>query len=190
MKIKVIGADPSMTSWGIAVATVDVATSEFTVEDLILIKTKPETKKGVRKDSDDLRRAGVVRDGFIKACEGASFVMSEIPFCDPRGYASSNFNSGLVTGVLASCPVPLIQVFPQEVKLAFCGSRHAAKEEMIVEAMGRFPDAPWLMTKRHGKMVPIGDNEHLADAVAVINCGIQSDQFKAAVAMWKALKSA
>lgn len=185
-----IGLDPSTANFGIAIATVDIVTGEYSVNDLVLIKTEPETKKGVRKDSDDLRRANIVRNGFVKACEGASFAISEIPFCDPRGYASANFNAGLVTGVLTNCPVPLIQVFPQEVKLAFCGSRHAAKEEMIEEAMRRFPSAPWLMTKRKGKMVPTKANEHLADACAVINCGIQTDQFKAAVAMWRAMKAA
>jgi len=188
LKIRVVGVDPSTANFGIAIAQVDIASESYDVEDLILIKTEPETKKGVRKDSDDLRRANIVRNGFVKACEGASFVISEIPFCDPKGYASANFNSGLVTGVLTNCPVPLIQVFPQDVKQLFCGSRHAAKEEMIEEAMTRFPAAPWLMTKRGGKMVPTKANEHLADAVAVINAGIQTEQFKAAIAMYRAMR--
>ncbi|WP_323016371.1 hypothetical protein [Castellaniella sp.] len=190
MKIKVVGVDPSTSNFGIALAAVDIETGEFDVEDLILICTEPETKKGVRKDSDDLRRAKIVHDGFIAACEGRSFVMAEIPYCDPRGYAGANFNSGLVTGVLAGCPLPLIQVFPQESKQLFVGSRHAAKEEMIEEAMRRFPTAPWLMRKLKGRMVPTKANEHLSDAVAAINAGIKSTQFQEAIAMFKAMKAA
>ena len=190
MKIKVIGADPSTANFGIAIASVDVLTGEYSIDDLMLIKTEPETKKGVRKDSDDLRRARVVHEAFVEACKDASMVISEIPFTDPRGYASSNFNAGLVTGVLASSPIPIIQVFPQEVKMAFCGSRHAAKEEMIAEAIARFPNAPWLLTKRGGKMVPTKANEHLADACAAINCGLQSDQFKQLTAMFRGMKAA
>lgn len=190
MKLRVIGSDPSTSNWGICVATVDIYDMTFTVDDLILLTTESEKNKGVRKDSDDLRRAKTVHDGFKKACEGASFAISEIPFMNAGMYASANFNSGLVTGVLASCPIPLIQVFPQEVKMAFCGSRHAAKEEMIEEAMRRFPAAPWLMRKLKGKMVPTKANEHLADAVAVTHAGIQSAQFKEAIAMYKAMKAA
>ncbi|WP_374335331.1 hypothetical protein [Methyloversatilis sp.] len=176
-----------MSNWGIAVAMVDIDTLEVEIENLVLIETEPETKKGVRKDSDDLRRAHEVRDGMLLACIGAAFAISEVPFMTPQGYASANFNSGLVTGVLASCPVPLIQVFPQEVKKLITGSRHAAKEEIIEWAAEKYPDAPWKKVKRGGKMVLTKANEHLADAVAAIHAGLESDQFKQGLTMMRAL---
>ncbi|WP_297478286.1 hypothetical protein [Ferrovum sp.] len=190
MKIKVVGMDPSTSNWGICKATVDVRTLTFVVDDLILIQTEPETKKGVRKDSDDIRRAKVVRDGMINACVGASFAISEIPFMNPGSYASANFNSGLVTGVLASCPIPLIQVFPSEVKEQAVGIRSATKIEMIEWATKRFPHAPWMMRKLKGKMVPVASNEHLADAVASINAGLKSEQFLGAIAMYRGILAA
>ena len=186
-KIKIVGFDPSTSNWGICKATVDVHTLEYEVDDLILVQTESEAKKGIRKDSDDIRRAREVRAGMLSACQGAALAISEIPFMNPGGYAAANFNSGLVTGVLASCPVPLIQVFPQDVKMLACGSKHAAKEEMIEWAMLKYPAAPWLMRKLRGKMVPTNANEHLADAVATINAGLKSPQFLEAIAMFRAM---
>ena len=186
-KIKIVGYDPSTSHWGICRATVDVHSLEFTIDQLTLVNTESEVKKGVRKDSDDLRRAGIVRAGMLLSCTGAALAISEIPFMNPGSYASANFNSGLVTGVLAGCPIPLIQVFPQDVKLATVGVRNAAKEEVIAWAMEMFPDAPWLMRKLRGKMVPVMSNEHLADAVASIYAGLRTEQFGQAVSMFKAM---
>ena len=188
MKIKIVGFDPSMSNWGICKATLDVATMAWTVDDLILVETESESKKGVIKQSDDLRRAKIVQEGMIEACSDASFAISEIPFCNPAGYAGANFNSGLVTGVLASCPIPLIQVFPSEVKQKATGIRSATKGEMIEWAMNRFPDAPWRMRTLKGKRVPTAANEHLADAVASINAGLDSTQLQQALAIYRGMK--
>lgn len=188
MKIKIVGFAPSMSNWGICKATLDVATLTWTVDDLILVETESESKKGVIKQSDDLRRAKIVQEGMIEACSDASFAISEIPFCNPAGYAGANFNSGLVTGVLASCPIPLIQVFPSEVKQKATGIRSATKGEMIEWAMNRFPDAPWRMRTLKGKRVPTAANEHLADAVASINAGLDSTQLQQALAIYRGMK--
>lgn len=190
MKIKIIGMDPSMSNWGMCKATLDVVTMEWTVDDLILIETESESKKGVIKQSDDLRRAKIVKEGMIEACSDASFAIGEIPFCNPAGYSAANFNAGLVTGVLSACPIPLIQVFPSEVKQKATGVRSATKGEMIEWAMGRFPDAPWRMRTLKGKRVPTAANEHLADAVAAINAGLDSVQLQQALAIYRGMKVA
>lgn len=183
--IQIVGFDPSTSNWGIVEAQINVNTLEVTVKNLILSKTKSETKKGVIKQSDDLRRAKEVMASMNEACDGKVFAISEIPFMNPGSYASANFNSGLVTGVLASCPIPLIQVSPQEVKMAAVGHRQAAKEEMIEWAMNKHPDANWLMRKLKGKLYPTKDNEHLADALAAIYAGMQTEQFKQAISIHK-----
>lgn len=186
-KIRVVGFDPSTSNWGIAKALIDLDTGEVKLDELVLIQTESETKKNVRKDSDDLRRAKEVYAGMMEHLTGASLVISEIPFMNPGGYAASNFNSGLVTGVLAACPKPIIQVFPSDVKIAAVGHRHAAKEEMIEWAMNKYPSAPWLLRKLRGKMVPVAANEHLADAVAAIHAGMATAQFEQAVSMYRAM---
>lgn len=183
--IRIIGIDPSTSNWGMCRALVDLDNLDIEIEDLILIKTESEVKQGVRKDSDDIRRAKEVRKGMIDACMGGvALAISEIPFMNPGGYASANFNSGLVTGVLASCPVPLIQVFPKQVKMATVGLKNASKEEMIEWATVKFPNAPWLTRKLKGKVVHIAANEHLADAVATLYTGLRSEQFSQATALF------
>lgn len=187
MKINIVGFDPSTSNFGCCNASVDINTLEITVTGLSLHHTESEAKKGVIKQSDDLRRAREVREGMLEACKGAALAVSEIPFCNPQGYASANFNSGLVTGVLASLEIPLIQVFPKDVKIAAVGHPHAAKEEMIEWAVAKHPEAPWLMRKLKGKLYPTKANEHLADALAAIYAGVRTEQFKQAMAMYRSM---
>lgn len=187
-QIKVVAFDPSTTNWGIAVGSVNIADlDDLQIVDLRLSKTASEVGKGVRKDSDDLRRAVAQRESMLEAVEGAAVVISELPFCNPNAYASSNYNSGLVVGVLAACPIPLIQVFPQEVKKLVTGSRHAGKEEIIEWATEKWPSAPWKTRNLKGKRVLTKDNEHLADAVAALYAGIRTDQFAQATAMMRSM---
>lgn len=188
MKIKVVGFDPSISNWGVCKATVDLSSGSFTVDDLILIETESESKQmKVRKESDNLKRAAIIYPRVVELCEGARFAIAEIPFALPNQATSSVFNAGVVTGLLAACPVPLIQVFPREVKELAVGDRSATKEQMIAWASSRYPDASWLYRKLKGKMVLTAANEHLADAVAVINAGIQSEQFQQARALAQVL---
>jgi Holliday junction resolvasome RuvABC endonuclease subunit len=190
--IKVVGFDPSTTSWGTVVARVDIETLEITIDNLILTKTEPELKKGVRKDSDDLRRAGELRGAMLLASTGAALAISEIPFLNasPMAHASSNYNSGMMVGLLAGLNVPLIQVYPLDVKQAVTGSRNGAKEEIIEWATENWPAAPWLTHMKKGKVILNKDNEHLADAVASLFTGIRTDQFKQATAIMRSMMAA
>jgi Holliday junction resolvasome RuvABC endonuclease subunit len=187
MKIKVVGFDPSTTAWGTALAEVDVATLDITIENLILTETANEKAQGVHKNSDDLRRAREQYAAMVAACEGRALAITEVPFFSPAAYPAANFNSGLVVGVLASCPIPLIQVFPKDVKIAAVGHHHACKEEMIEWAVNKFPTAPWRTRKLKGAVKLTAANEHLADACAVINAGIRTQQFQQALAMYRSM---
>jgi Holliday junction resolvasome RuvABC endonuclease subunit len=201
--IKVVAFDPSLTNFGAALASVDVNTLKIEIEGLTLSQTEPETKMGVKKNSDDLRRALVQRANMVKMCEGRTLAIAEIPMQTtprpgmlPSIVASASYSAGIMIGVLAGCPIPLIQVFPQDVKLAVIGKRNAAKEEMIEWAMEKYPAAPWRMRKqkvRNGEgytLVPTKDNEHLADAVAILETGIMTVEFKQALSMFSAFKAA
>lgn len=177
--IKVAGFDPSTSNWGIAKATVDLDTLQIvSLDDLILVSTESEKKLGVRKDSDDYRRAIELNRGINDAIQDVSLIITEIPFFNPGGYAAANYNSGLVIGILGSLSKRVIQVFPQDVKMYAVGSRKAEKQEMIDWAVGQYPAAPWRTRTLRGKTVLTAANEHLADAVAVINAGLYSDQLQ------------
>lgn len=186
--IKVIGFDPSMSNFGVAQCTVDLSTDEISVTNLILIGTKGESNKGVIKVSDDLRRAREVFAGMTDACKGYSLAISEIPLGNAAVYNNAILSAGLVTGVLGGCPIPIIQVFPQDVKMVATGARNGDKAQVIDWAMSLYPNANWLTRKRGGKLVPIAANEHLADAIAAVHAGVRTQQFKQAAAIYRSMQ--
>jgi Holliday junction resolvasome RuvABC endonuclease subunit len=192
MKVKLIGLDPSLTNTGIAIMEYDIHTAELSVSELRLVKTKNEKGKQVRQNSDDLRRCREIVAGIHAACNGALFAVSEIPMGAQSARAALAF--GMVIGMLANLPVPLIQVSPTEVKMAVVGHKQAAKEEMIDWAVKTYPDAGWLLQEKNGATFKKGDlkaeNEHLADGCAVVHAGIFTDQFKNALAMLQFAKAA
>lgn len=186
--IKIIGIDPALNNFGLAQATLDLDTLDIRIDKLMLPQTGSENAKTVRKNSDDLRRAKILYDNMVEACKGASFAIAEVPVGSQSARAMASY--GICVGVLAGCPIPLIQVMPSEVKLAAVGYKTATKDEMIEWAMNKYPYANWLMRKSKGAMVPINDNEHLADAVAAIEAGIKTEQFKSAISILRGLKAA
>lgn len=188
MKIKILGIDPALNNFGLAQATLDLETLELHIDNLSLPQTESENGKTVRKNSDDIRRANILYSGMIEACKGASFAIAEVPVGSQSSRAMASY--GICCGVLAACPIPLIQVTPSEVKLAAIGEKNASKIEMIEWAMKKYPYANWVMRKVKGVMQPQACNEHLADAIAAIEAGLKTQQFKAATAMLRGLKAA
>jgi hypothetical protein len=181
MKIKIVGFDPAMSNMGIAQATLDLDTMTFNVDNLLLVQTESNAGKTVRKSSDDLRRAKILHEALQDACKHASFAVAEVPTGTQS--ARGALGNGMSIGVLASCPIPLIEVSPTEAKLASTGCKTSTKGEMIAWAIDKYPNANWLLTRRKGALVPINDNEHLADACAIIEAGIKTPEFKAAISI-------
>lgn len=181
--INVIGIDPSLRNMGFCKATIDLDTMEVKVRDVILAETEAnkKTAKVVRKNCDDLDRAQILHDALVKECKGYTLAFVEVPVGSQSARAMASY--GICIGVLAACPIPMIQVTPSEVKLAATGSKHAAKQEMIEAAMIAHPNAPWLTRKSGGVIVPVAANEHLADATWAIHAGIKTPQFKQAASM-------
>lgn len=175
-KIRVAGIDPSLKNLGVAHMTFDLVSGELAVQALHLVQTEKTKHKQVRQNSDDLRRAQELVQEFHRLTQNQTFVFAEIPTGAQSATAMKAF--GIAIGVLASCPVPLIQVQPFETKLASVGTKTASKQEMIEWATELYPKAPWLRLrdKPDGKI--LNDNEHLADAVAVVHAGIKTDEFK------------
>lgn len=187
-EIRIVGLDPSLSNFGIVIATVNINTLDIHVDKLILVETEREAGKTVRQNSDDMRRARMSYVAMNDACKGAAFAIAEVPVGSQS--ARAMLSCGVCIGVLAGCNVPLIQVNPSEVKMAATGYKNATKGEMIEWAMRQHPYAAWLMRKSKGELVPVAANEHLADALAAIEAGIRTDQFQQAVSMFHSLKVA
>jgi hypothetical protein len=179
--IHVAGLDVAFANFGMARAEIDIDVAMnmyVNVTDLKLITTEGLNKKTVRKSSDDLRRAREILEPLKTFClnfVGVAF--AEVPSGSQQ--ARSSWGLGISVGVLASCPVPVIQVSQLEVKMATVGKKTASKQEMIEWAVARHPAAPWLYSKKR----LVAANEHLADAVATIYAGMKTDEFKRLVAL-------
>jgi len=189
--IETVAFDPSQSNFAIAEIGVDIDSLELHIRSLKVITTESETSKGVIKVSDNLRRARELHAGMMASLSGKALAFAEIPLMitsqNPRIASMANYNSGMMVGLLSAVNIPLIQVFPKDVKIAMTGMKDACKEEMIEAAMNKYPGAPWMMRKSKGKLVPMNINEHLADAVGAAEAGVLSEQFSNAIAMFKSM---
>lgn len=183
-KIIIAGLDGAKSNFGVSRMSLNIDTLELCVDQLTLIKTQKDDSKQVRKSSDNLRRSKELHDAMILAVQDCTVVFAEIPSGGQSADAVLAF--GIVIGLYASLPVPLIEVTPSETKLAAVGTRTASKQEMIEWGFETYPDANWKLTKRKGIMVPTLDNEHLADACAIAHAGIKTKQFLQTLAIIKA----
>lgn len=188
--VRVLGIDASLNNFGLAKTTVDLDSSRVIVESVLLIqpsKADEVTKKQVRKNSDDLRRAAWLQRNMIEACEGFDLVAVEMPVGSQSARAMASY--GIVLGVLSSCPLPMIEVTPLDVKLAGHGTKTATKAEMIAWAVAKHPEANWKTRMLKGSRVITNDNEHCADSIGAVYAAINTQQFKMATIMMRRLSA-
>jgi Holliday junction resolvasome RuvABC endonuclease subunit len=177
----VIGIDAAFANMGLASATIGMRAGRpaiLSCDNLHLITTEVEAKKQVRVSSDELRRAVLLHDGlkeWIARCNPV-LAFAEIPSGSQSASAARCL--GIAVGVLASCSVPIVEVSPMDVKRYFSTKGTVSKDQIIAWAADRWPDAPWLRTKRKGAMELTKSNEHLADAMATIAAGLNTAEFK------------
>lgn len=185
--IKIVGLDISLNNLGVCKASIDGG--KLIVNEVCVKKPEKadaQTKKQVRKNSDDLRRARELRASVAEAINDADIVCVEMPVGSQSARAMASY--GLSVGVIASIDKPLIEVTPTEVKLAGAGVRTATKSEMIEWATDKHPEANWKRRKVNGKLAITNDNEHAADALAAIYAGMQTTEFKGIMAFVNAMK--
>lgn len=178
--IKVVGQDPSLRNWGLAVGHLDVDTHKLEISFLTL--TNPELSKGkqVRQNSNDLESAFQLYKEASEVSAGAHAVFVEVPVGSQSARAMASY--GICVGVLGALRangIPFFEVTPTEVKLASVGNKTATKQEMIQWAMKKHPEANWPIYRQHGKdMVSEAKAEHMADAIAAIYAGLSCNAFK------------
>jgi hypothetical protein len=186
--IKIAGLDMTMSNLGAARFLYDIDTGAVTLDDAFLITTERNDRKLVRANSDDLRRSQEIKAGVDRISAGCAFICAEVPSGSQSAGAAKSF--GVALGILASLPSEkLIQVMPTETKLASVGGKTAKKPEIIAWAAASYPQAPWLTYEKRTKNHAAGDlhedNEHMADACAVIHAGLRTDEFKRAISILK-----
>lgn len=189
MKLKMISIDAAFANMGLARVTVDTVSGKVECLDLKLVSTERDHHKQVRKSSSDLERAKLLHKALQDWVQDAAFAFAEVPSGSQSAVAARGL--GVAVGILASCPIPLIEVSPMEVKIAVTGDRkiQASKADMMAWAEKRWPKAPWIRHTRNspskGKSAgkwKIGDlqndNEHMADAMAAVVAGVATPEFQ------------
>lgn len=187
MKLPIVGLDPSMSNFGLAKGTYDLATGEVEINELILTHTERGNSKQVRQNSDDLRRATEIVRASKDHIQNAAVVFAELPVGSQSSRGQTNY--GVCLGILASIDKPLIQITPNQIKKFVGNKLTTSKQEVIDWATEKHPEAPWLKRKFKGEMVLTSSNEHLADAVAAIHVGLQEDQFRQLVDSLRMLRN-
>lgn len=181
--LRVAGCDPALNNTGLVKGTFDTDTGIFTLEALLLIQTAPVEGKSIRVNSSDLTRAQTIAQGVRDFTADCSTIFVEVPAGSQSARACVSY--GICIGFLGSLTTPLIQVTPTEVKIALTGSKTATKNDMISAAVEIYPDAPWLYQRRKGVNELLAKNEHLADSIGAVHAGVNTTQFKQALAFIK-----
>lgn len=172
--MRVIAIDAAFANMGLAAATIKT-NGVIICQGLQLVSSEREDKKVVRKSSDDLRRAQLLVNALRLWTQQhrPQIAFAEVPSGSQSAAAARAL--GIAVGVLASCSVPLIEVSPMEVKHLFgAGKKGATKDQIIAWAVKRWPEAGWKRFK--GRVTK--NNEHLADAMAVVVAGMETPAFK------------
>ena len=185
MKIPVVGFDPSLRNWGIAESFLDLETGYLDVPVFTLVQTVDPTGKQVRQNSTDLSLAMQLATVTIPIAKKAKAIFVEVPVGSQTARAMTSY--GICVGVLGaiqSLGIPLIEVTPTEVKVAFTGNKTATKEDMIAKAVELYPTANFPNVK--GRVT--GKAEHVADATAAIHAGVLTPMFQNLMRLYAGVK--
>lgn len=175
--LKVVGLDPSLRNWGIAICDVPIDTGIPRVVDLQTIHTEPQSKGcKIPKSTWDIQSAFTLYEGVYSAVIDADIVCVEVPYGSQDVKAA--VGRGICLGILGSLfSNKLIFVTPQSVK-KIIGKKDATKAESVALAVQKHPEAPWPVWK--GK-VSVTKAEHQADALHAIYAGAQTKEFKSII---------
>lgn len=186
--IRVVGLDPSLRNWGVSKGSFDLYTNKLTVDTLDVINPVLTKNKQVRQNSLDLESAKQLFGQVYTHIKDAHVVCVEVPHGSQSARAMASY--GICVGVLGAIrasAVPFIEVSAAEVKLGSVGKKTATKQEMIQWATNNHPEAPWPTYKEHGKdLISEAKAEHMADAIASIYAGRETNQFQQLIQILKA----
>ena len=178
--IRVVGQDPSLRNWGLAIGTYELETGHLEITRLALTNPVLPTGKQTRQNSSDLESAFQLYKGAMAAAEGAHAVFVEVPVGSQSARAMASYGVCVgVLGALRATGVPFFEVTPTEVKLAGPGVKTATKQEMIAWAVAKHPEANWPKYSQSGRtLISEAKAEHQADAIAAIYAGLASQPFQ------------
>jgi Holliday junction resolvasome RuvABC endonuclease subunit len=176
-----IGFDPGLAAFGVAVADVD-RELHLTFRRIAVVRTSKSHAK-TQRGFDDLsnRCRELYREVFQVAGLGGNNYDDEVvaicveavalPFGKCRSSVVSALGRvrGLIDAMSEEWRIPVVEETAQEVKRRLTGSRKATKEEMLEKLVALYPETRGLLPPQTTL------HEHAADAAAVIHAALNSD---------------
>lgn len=161
----------------------DLSTGALDQVKLSLVEPEKLKGKQVRQNSTDLFVAEQLAVTAIEAARNAKAVFVEVPIGSQSARAMASYGVCVgVLGAIRAMGVPLIEVTPTEVKIAFTGNKNATKKQMIETGVSLYPGSDWPRYERNGKGFSKGaimdKAEHVADAIATIHAGVNTSTFQ------------
>ena len=179
MLLRVVGMDPSLRHWGLAVGTYHLLSKQLLIERVDVINPVISKSKQVRQNSLDIDSAKQLYASARVAAQDAQAIFIEVPVGSQSARAMASY--GICVGVLGSLQsegIPFFEMTPTEIKLAGPGIKTATKQQMIEWAVSTHPEANWPYYKRNGvSLVSESTAEHQADAIAAIHAGLACQSF-------------
>lgn len=176
MIIPILGVDPSLRNWGLAKGLLDLDTGTFDQVELLLVETKPDSTKQVRQNSKDISSAEEITKGTLDWFKEAKVIFVEVPVGSQSANGMKSY--GVCVGIIGAYRAmgfQIIEVTPNENKVALTNNKTASKDAMIKAAYTLYPEANWLKDSK-GKL--LNKNEHIADAIGAIHAGVNTPAFQ------------
>lgn len=179
-KLHVAGWDPSLRHWGIACGVYDTQTKQLKITHVSVSEPVISTGKQVRQNSKDLAAAEQHTAALLPVLKQASAIFVEVPVGSQSARAMASYALCVgVLGAIRQLGYPFYELTPSEVKRIATGKATATKKEMIDWAVKKHPEAKWPHYKKKGQLVLTESQaEHIADAIATIYAGINSNEFQ------------
>lgn len=169
--IKFISIDPSLRNTAFVYG--HIADGKIKLEGSAIIQTIKDTNKQVRASSQLVDRC---RKLIIGTKNYVNIHKPDVCFSETPSGAQS-FNSAVsyaVSCAIIACVEPQpIEVSPQEVKNV-TGLKNPSKKEIIELVDKKYPD--FLPKKKDGTIL-LAEAEHIADAIIVVEAGLQTKQY-------------
>lgn len=181
IELNLVGHDPSLRHWGIAVGTYTIETASLKIDHIAVIEPVLSKAKQIRQNSLDVEASMQLFKEAMRYSRDVDAVFAEVPVGSQSSRAMTSY--GVCVGVLGSLKgigIPIIEITPTQVKVNATGSKTATKEEMIAWALAKHPEANWPM---HAKKVSAAKAEHMADAIACIYAGIATESFQQLISL-------
>lgn len=170
MVINILGLDPSLNNWGIALAKYDTSTQELSILQGNVLQTKPD--KANKQNIQDLYSAEFLYTNLKPSFEFVDIISAELPYGSQTSRAMVSY--ALCIGVLGSLKHTnpnVVPVTPQQVKNVV-GSSTASKKEVINWVKNNHQEVLSWLPKAVSK------SEHICDAIVSIHVMLNTKQFK------------